>query len=380
MDFITAIPSYAIPFLVVLSVLVFVHELGHYLAARWCGVAVETFSIGFGREIFGFNDKHGTRWKFSLVPLGGYVQMFGDMDPASATIDPKLVKKMTKKQKEKAFFNKTVGQRSLIVFAGPAINFIYAILIMTGLFWVNGQYYAPALAGGVVEDSAAARAGFEPDDAVLAIDGVKIKRFGEMQRIISVNLDKEMDFLVQRGEEQITLTATPDLLEKTDRFGFSHSTGMLGLISAGDVEKQKHSLISAFGAASLETWSMTTATLKAVGQIFIGARNAKELGGVVRIGAYAKEFSDKGFASLLMFSAIISINLGLINLFPVPLLDGGHLVFYAYEALFGKPMNEKVRNAGMHIGYFLIITLMIYATLNDLVQLNLPSYVLGNPT
>ncbi len=380
MDFITAIPSYALPFIVVLSVLVFVHELGHYLAARWCGVAVETFSIGFGKELFGFKDKYGTRWKFSMIPLGGYVQMYGDLDPASSEVDPAVIKKMTKKQKAKAFFNKTVGERSFIVFAGPAINFLYAILVMGGLFWVNGQYYAPALAGGIIEDSAAERAGFLPDDVIVSIDGISIKRFGDMQRIITVSLDKEMDFVVQRGEEQITITAQPEKVEKLDRFGFVHSTGMLGIVSAGEIERQDHSLISALGAATQETWSMTVSTLKAVGQIVVGARNAKELGGVVRIGAYAKEFSDNGLASLIMFSAIISINLGLINLFPIPLLDGGHLVFYAYEAVFGQPMNEKVRMAGMKIGYFLIITLMIYATLNDLVQLNLPSYVLGDPT
>ncbi len=377
MDFITSIPAYAIPFLVVLSVLVFIHELGHYLAARWCGVVVESFSIGFGKELFGFNDKHGTRWKFSMVPLGGYVQMYGDMDPASSGVDPKKVKKMTKKQKEGAFFNKTVGQRAFIVFAGPTINFIYAILVIAALFWVNGEYYAPTIIGGVVEDSAAEQAGFEPDDVVLAINDHKIYRFSDMQRIVSINLDKEMRFLIQRGDEELTITAKPTLSEKVDRFGFTHSTGVLGIVSVGEIEKKDHSIISSVYAAGLETWDMSVSTLKAVGQIFVGSRDVKELGGVIRIGAYAKQFAESGMASLIMFSAIISINLGLINLFPIPLLDGGHLVFYAYEALLGKPMNQKVRDISMNIGYFLIIALMIFATLNDLVQLNLMNFFSG---
>lgn len=369
MDFLYQIPAYAIPFLLVLSVLVFVHELGHYLMARACGVRIEIFSIGFGRELFGFNDKHGTRWKFCLVPLGGYVQMFGDADPASAKTDHEKVKKLTKEEKQQAFFNKPVWQRALIVFAGPAINFIYAIIVMSALFAIQGQAYAPAEVGGLVEKGAAEKAGFKLGDKITSINGRAVDSFQELQRQVTINLGEEMTVKVLRGEKEITLKATPEIIEQKDNFGFKHQVGRIGIVSQGKTAIKKHNVVSAVDAAVQETWSMSVATLKAIGQMVMGTRSADELGGVIRIGAYAKEFSDAGSLALLMFSALISVNLGLINLFPIPLLDGGHLVFYAYEAIAGKPMSEKFRVAGLRIGYCLIIALMVYATLNDLIQL-----------
>jgi regulator of sigma E protease len=375
MEFLHNIPAYALPFLIVLSVLVFVHEFGHYIVARWCGVKVEVFSIGFGKELFGFKDRSGTRWKFCLIPLGGYVQMYGDADPASATVDGEKAEAMTPKQKKQAFFFKKVWQRAAIVFAGPAINFIYAIIVMTGIFAAQGQVYAPSEIGGLVEKGAAEKAGFKIGDKITAVNGTSIERFQELQREVTLNLGTEMVFNVERGKKTLTIKASPEVLEQKDNFGFRHNVGRLGIVSIGKIAVKEHTIASAFNASVSETWSMSVATLRAIGQMVVGMRGAEELGGVIRIGAYAKEFSDAGWLSLLMFSALISVNLGLINLFPIPLLDGGHLMFYAYEAVFRKPMNEKVRMAGVRLGYVLVIALMVFATLNDLIQLKVLNYL-----
>ena len=374
MDFITQIPEYAIPFLLVLSVLVFVHEMGHYLMARACGVRVEIFSIGFGRELFGFNDAHGTRWKFCLIPLGGYVQMFGDADPTSSHESKEKLSQIEDSEKRKAFFFKPVWQRALIVVAGPLINFIYAITVMSALFAVQGQIYAPAKVDGLSENGVAGKAGFKLGDQITAINGHAIESFQELQRAITINLGEEIKFKVLRDGQEQVITASPEVIEQKDNFGFRHQVGRLGIISMGKTAIRKHTPLSAIGAAVEETWSMSAATLKAMGQMIIGTRSPDELGGVIRIGAYAKEFSEKGWLALLMFSALISVNLGLINLFPIPLLDGGHLLFYAYEAIVGKPMSERFRMIGLRIGYVLIIALMIYATLNDLIQLKVFHY------
>jgi regulator of sigma E protease len=375
MEFISAIPSYAIPFLLVLSVLVFVHEFGHYIVARWCGVRVEVFSIGFGRELFGLNDRHGTRWKFCLIPLGGYVQMFGDADPTSSTTDHKKMEGMNASDKQVAFFYKPVWQRAAIVIAGPAINFLYAIVVMASLFATQGQIYAPAEIGGLVAGGAAERAGFKIGDRITAINGSKIERFQELQREVTINLGSDIQFTVKRGERSVSINASPDVITQQDNFGFKHMVGRMGIVSLGKTAIKKHDAVSAVTAAVTETWSISVATLRAIGQMITGLRSAEELGGVIRIGAYAKEFSDAGILSLVMFSALISVNLGLINLFPIPLLDGGHLVFYAYEAVFRKPMHERVRNLGVRLGYMLVIALMVFATLNDLVQLKLLDYL-----
>lgn len=375
MEFVSSIPAYAIPFLLVLSILVFVHELGHYLAARFCGVRVEVFSIGFGPEIFGFKDAHGTRWKVCWVPLGGYVQMFGDADPTSSTTDKEKVASLTPQQKNEAFFFKPVWKRAVIVVAGPLINFLYAIIVMAAIFSAEGQAYAPAQIGGLVENGAAAKAGFKINDTILAINGRPIERFQELQREVTVNLASDMVLDVKRGEEHLTLNVKPDIIEQKDNFGFKHVVGRIGIISVGKIAIKEHNALSAIEAAFQETWSMSVATVKAMGQMITGVRSAEELGGVIRIGAYAKEFSDAGWLSLAMFSALISVNLGLINLFPIPLLDGGHLMFYAYEAIFRKPMNERVRNTAIRIGYVFVIALMVFATLNDLIQLKVLDYI-----
>ncbi len=375
MDFITAVPSYAIPFMLVLSVLVFVHELGHYLVARWCGVRVEAFSIGFGRELFGFHDSHGTRWKFCWIPLGGYVQMFGDADPSSSMQDDAKISKMKAAEKKVAFFFMPVWKRAAIVAAGPVINFLYAIFVLAAIFTTHGQNYAPAKVGGLVENGAAAKAGMKIGDVIMAVNGNPIERFDELQRYVTINLDNEITFMVKRGKKMKSIVFRPEIQAQKDNFGFVHQVGRIGVISTGKIAHEDHTPFSALVAAVEETWSMSAATLRAIGQMIVGTRGAEEIGGVIRIGAYAKEFSDAGWLSLVMFSTMISINLGLINLFPIPLLDGGHLLFYAYEALRGKPMPERIRVYGVRMGYMLVVALMVFATLNDLIQLHVFKYI-----
>jgi len=438
-------------FIAVLSILVFVHEWGHYIVARMCGVRVEMFSIGFGPELFGRNDKNGTRWKVSLIPLGGYVKMFGDTDPASAGTtdevkDGEKSRPMTSAEREEAFFSKSVWKRAAIVFAGPAINFIFAILLFTGLFAFHGKAVTPPMASGVIVGGAAEKAGFEPHDKILTIQGQNIESFEDVRRIVMVALDTPLKMEVLRGDQEVELTATPEKLEMTDRFGFSHSRGMLGIIAPSqglaiknivsvngrdiegedavrsalvrnlgketviglkrgkettdelviypgkdlnaalldkdspdfgvlvvansiDQEVIQYGLVRGFTSAVKETWDMTASTLNAIGQIFTGTRSATELGGIIRIGAIAGDMAQAGFIALITFTALISINLGLINLFPIPMLDGGHLVFYAVEAIKGKPVPERVQEYAFRVGFAILIGLMLFTNINDIVQL-----------
>lgn len=382
--------SYGLPFIIVLSLLVFVHEWGHYIVARMYGVRVETFSIGFGREIIGWNDKNKTRWKISWLPLGGYVQMFGDLDPASAQQVPGIkegdkTRPFTEEEKKVAFFSQTVGRRAAIVFAGPAINFIFAIILMTGLFATEGQPYTPPIAAKIVEGSPAEKAGIKPDDKIIEVNGQKINKFQDLVTIVTVNLDREMDMkvvrLIKKGvwsEKPISLKVTPKVIEETDRFGFKHQLGRIGISGPKEAfEMREHTVLSAFNASVVTTWDISVNTLKAVGQMIMGMRSKDELGGILRIGAYAGESAKQGIVALINFAALLSVNLGLINLFPVPMLDGGHLAFYAMEAVNGKPLSGKAQEYALRVGLAMLMSLMLFATWNDLVQMKIVDYLLN---
>lgn len=385
--------SYGLPFVLVLSVLVFVHEWGHYIVARMCGVRVEVFSIGFGRELFGMNDKHGTRWKFSLVPLGGYVQMFGDVDPTSSRHidevkdhdpehDEDPPRPMTDEEKKVAFFSQPVWKRILIVFAGPAINFIFAIILLAGLYTVDGQPYIPPVAGSLMEGYPAAEAGIKVDDKFLTVNGVKVERFQDIVSQVSLSLDSPVTVEVagylgdgEWSDEVRKVTIIPEIKEITDRFGFRHTSGRIGIMSpAGGYEQKEHTVLSATVAATQETYDMTAGALKAIWQMISGTRSTEELGGIIRIGAYAGEFAQAGIASLITFAALLSINLGLINLFPIPLLDGGHLAFYFIEVIKGKPLSEQSQEYALRFGLAIVLGIMVFATWNDLVQMNVIDY------
>lgn len=439
-------------FLLVLGILVFVHEWGHYIVARLCGVRVDVFSIGFGHELFGFNDRHGTRWKICLVPLGGYVKLFGDVDPASFKKTDKVKdaqqsapRPMTAEEKKHAFFAKPVWQRALIVFAGPAINYIFAIALLGGLFMAYGQPVTPPVAAAIVKGSSADKAGFMPHDRVLSIDGQAVDSFEDIRRAMLIALDQEKHFLIERSGRQMEIDATPEREQMKDRFGFTQSRGKLGLvgpnfgidagaitavngqalsskegittalrrnldqrveITVGSAEKPDiyiilppksanagiadsdsqaygvlqiapaskddvihHNLVSALIHGVGEAWNISADTLEAVGQMITGTRPATELGGIIRIGALAGDMAQQGIVALILFTALLSINLGLINLFPIPLLDGGHLLFYAFESVLGRPIPEPVQEYAFRFGLAFLVCLMVFANLNDIVQL-----------
>jgi regulator of sigma E protease len=365
-EYLAVLWDYALPFLIVLTVLIFVHELGHYWVARRCGVRVEVFSIGFGPEIVGWTDKADTRWKISAIPLGGYVKMFGEgeqRDDGDALSAP-----LTLEERQVSFRHKSLGRRAAIVFAGPAANFIFAIIVLACLFGFLGQPFTPAEIGSVLEDSAADKAGMKPGDFIVRIDGDEIERFEEVQQIIRMNPEKTVEIVVLRDGANVAMEVTPTLREVKDRIGNTVKIGLLGVTREG-VAFRKHGPAKALWYAVKETWDLSAGTLKAVGQIIVGSRSSDELGGPIKIAQMSGEVWKMGAVSLISFMALLSINLGLINLFPIPMLDGGHLLFFAFEAIRGRPLGEKVQEYGFRIGVVLVFSLMLFVIINDIVNI-----------
>jgi regulator of sigma E protease len=367
--------TYIVPFLVILTVLVFVHEFGHYLIARWNGVRVEVFSIGFGPEVFGWWDRAGTRWKFSTIPLGGYVKMFGDSDASSGLPTPGLAR-LAPAERDVSFHYKRLGQRAAIVAAGPAANFLFAIVVLAILFMTYGQPFTPAEVGQVQPGSAAEQGGIQPSDVIVNIDGHTVQRFEDVQQVVRLNPGVPMTVVVRRDGQEQTLHVTPSRTELTDRFGNHYQIGLLGIARSG-MEYVKRDPATAIMQAGTETWDLSVSTMKALWQIIIGTRATDELGGPLRIAQMSGEVAQGGIVAVLWFMAVLSINLGLINLFPVPVLDGGHLLFYAAEAVRGKPLGQRAQEYGFRIGLAMVLTLMVFATWNDLVHLRIVEFVKG---
>lgn len=360
MDILNLIWTNGAAFLFILTAIVFFHELGHYWLARRNGVRVEVFSIGFGPELFGWNAKSGTRWKISLLPLGGYVKMFGESGVAD-----KDREELTDAEKAVSFHHKRVGQRAAIVAAGPIANFVLAIVILSALFMVAGQPYTPPEVGTVQPNSAAAAAGFEPGDRILSVDGTEIDRFEDLQRIVRMAPGQELTFKVRRDGRTVTLKAAPRSSETVDRLGNHSTIGLLGVSRSG-TELKHHGPISAVAAATGETFRLAYFTLQALGQIVKGTRSAEDLGGPIRIAQLSSQVAEIGLVNVFWFLAVLSINLGLINLFPVPMLDGGHLAFYAVEAARGRPVSERTMEYGFRVGLGLVIALFVFVTVQDL--------------
>jgi len=357
--------------LFVFTVVVFIHELGHFLVARWCGVAISAFSIGFGPEIFGFTDRHGTRWRFAWIPLGGYVKFIDDDNPASAPSSEGLAK-LSPSERENSFRSKTVGQRAAIVAAGPIANFLLAIFVFAFMFALIGQPITTPKIDEVVADSAAAAAGLEPGDIVVSIDGSKIESFTDLQRIVMSSADRELTLVVDRGGDLVTLKATPRRKESVDRFGNKFRIGLLGIkrsMTPEDLKYRRYDPISAVAKGTEETYFIITRTLSYLGDVVVGREDVDQLGGPIKIAQIAGQAASVSFGFLLKVAALISISLGLINLFPIPILDGGHLLFYGIEAIRGQPLSEKTQEIGFRIGLALILMLMVMVTWNDLVQL-----------
>jgi regulator of sigma E protease len=363
--------GYLIPFLFVLTVVVFVHELGHFLVARWCGVAVKVFSIGFGPEIFGFYDRHGTRWRVSWIPLGGYVKFIDDENVASAS-GRKAFEALPEAERKRSFQGKTLAQRAAIVAAGPIANFILAILIFTAIFSAFGERITAAKVDAVNPDSAAARAGFMPGDRVVSIDGTVINNFSAMQRIVAMSPNRELHFVVDRGGESVEIAATPERKEITDRFGNTMRIGLLGIqrsASPDDWTLERHDPATAFVMAVKECYFVISRSLGYLYDVVTGREAADQLGGPLRIAQVSGQVATAGFVALLNLAAIISVSIGLINLFPIPMLDGGHLLFYGIEAIRGRPLSESTQEIGFRIGLAFVLMLMIFATWNDLIHL-----------
>ena len=359
-------------FLIVLTVLVFVHEFGHYAIARWNGVRIDVFSIGFGPELFGWWDSAGTRWKFSTIPLGGYVKMFGDSDASSGQPLPGLGR-LAQGERNVSFHYKRLGQRAAIVAAGPAANFAFAIVVLAVLFMTFGQPYTPAEVGQVQPGSAAEESGIRPGDVILSIDGQAVARFEDVQQAVRMNPGVAMAIAVRRDAKTLTLQVTPARTEVTDRFGNRYEIGLLGIARSG-MEYIKRDPVTALYQAVGETWNLSASTLQAMWQMVKGTRTTDELGGPLRIAQMSGEVARGGIAPVLTFMALLSVSLGLINLFPVPILDGGHLLFYAAEAIRGRPLGQKAQEYGFRIGLALVLTLMVFTTWNDLVHIGIKGW------
>ncbi len=463
LDFFTGVGGYVLPFLVVLTVLVFVHEMGHYLVARWNGVRVEVFSVGFGPEIKGWNDSAGTRWKICWIPFGGYVKFFGDSDGASRP-DGEALRELTDAERAVSFHHKRLGQRAAVVAAGPMANFIYAIVVLAAMYMAFGQRVTPAEIGRVVDQGAGQAAGFQDGDVVLAIDGNSIHRFEQFEQVVFLNPGRDLSFRIRRAGQEQTLSAAPRLVEKADRQGIMHKFGDLGVWPAnpaivGIVTPNSPAAVAGFlvgdrilaidglvvdnferlqdmvaaskgrrlavtllrdGAemrlhvaarrdmaakepgraerwligivlakralvrhgpadavvAAVETcYDMLVQTLAYVGQMITGDRGTEDLGGPIRIAHASGQAAQVGIEQLIMLSILLSLNLGMINLFPIPILDGGHLLFYGFEAVLRRPLRDRTQEYAFRIGLALVLSLTVYVTWNDLIQLRIVEFI-----
>jgi len=356
-------------FVCVLTPLVFVHELGHFLLARLNGVRVEVFSIGFGRELFGWTDRHGTRWKISLLPLGGYVKMFGQGTPEPAQSPDGAPPPPISAEDEAVSFNhKRLFQRALIVAAGPAANFLFAIVLTAVVFATLGQQLTSTVIGEVTRGSAAEAAGLKPADKILTANGQQVRRFEDLATLVSIGLGEPLKLQIQRNGQVMDVDAQPKIIEVTDIFGNVHRIGRLGVSSTGPGEVVHYDPLTAVWVATVETYHTSASMLKAIGQIVTGARPPSEVGGVISIAKMSGDAFSQGIWAVISFIVLVSINLGLINLFPIPLLDGGHLLFYAFEAVSGRQMGQRAEEWGMRLGLALVLSLMLFAAWNDLVS------------
>jgi regulator of sigma E protease len=361
-----------IGFLFVLTVVVFFHELGHFLIARWAGVKVLTFSLGFGPELAGFNDRHGTRWRISAVPLGGYVKFFGDESEAS-TPDPEALGNMTAEEQAGSFHHKKVWPRAAIVAAGPIANFLLAILIFAGMALYYGKPNSIPRVDAIQADSAAAAAGFQVGDVVTSIDGSAVETFDDMKRIVSTSSGSQLVFKVKRDGAEITLSATPLIREDKDVFGNSHQVRMLGIRHTAQPGDPKSSApvgyLESLKIGVEQVWFIITSTFKFIGSLFAGTGSTGDLGGPLRIAELSGQAATLGFQYLLGLCAALSVSIGLLNLFPVPLLDGGHLLFYSVEAVRGRPLSPRAQEMGARVGLTLVLMLMVFVTFNDVLRL-----------
>ena len=359
--------EYTFWFVLILTTVVFIHELGHYLLARLNGVHVEVFSIGFGKEICGFNDYKGTRWKLSMIPLGGYVKMCGDSDPTS-TPDLLKLKNLSALDRQQALHYKSLWRKATIVFAGPAFNFISAMAIIATMFYMFGKPVSSLVIGTVLEASAAQEGGVIPGDKIIKVNGSKIDDFESIRQNVALNVGTPINLLIERGAQQIELSITPKLQTTKDVYGNKIEVPILG-ITSNEMIIKRFTVMQSLGESVHEIYNISTGMLRALGQIATGKRSIKQLGGPVKIAQYSGQSAKYGLYSVMCFIALISINLGLVNLLPIPMLDGGHLMYYAVEAITGKPVAEKFQMLATKISFTVLVGFMVIVTYNDILNL-----------
>ena len=363
--------GYVVPFLFVLTVVVFFHELGHFLVARWCGVRISAFSIGFGPELVGRNDRRGTRWKLCAIPLGGYVKFAGDENAASVP-DRAALEAVPESERAGLFAFKPLWQRAAVVAAGPIANFILSIAIFALIFMLAGKPITEARVDKVDPAGAAAAAGIRPGDRITSVDGSEIESFGDLQRIVSASAGVALQLGIERGGTPMVLTATPAAREITDRFGNVQQIGLLGIersIEAGEVRTRHYGPVEALTAGVSETWFIVARTGSYLAGVVTGRERPDQLGGPIRVAQVSGQVATLGMLALVNLVAVLSVSIGLLNLMPVPMLDGGHLLFYAAEAVRGRPLSARAQDVGFRIGLALVLFLMVFATWNDLTQI-----------
>ena len=366
--------SYLIPFLILITVVVFIHEYGHYYFAKKYGVGITDFSIGFGKEIFGWNDKMGTRWKICWIPLGGYVKFFGDRNVFSESEQQSVINKYNEKDKKKLFILKPLYQRSIIVAAGPLANFVLAILIFIIINLFVGKDMTPAIIEEVQKDSPASISGLKKNDQILFIDNHKVESILEVSTFINLSTADKIKIEVLRNDIKISLLVKPNLVEGKDSLGNSVNKKIIGiklLPLNNEFKKERLGPAKAVYYSLKEVWFVTVTSLKYIGKIITGAGDSSQLGGPVKIAKITGQVAEYGFFPFLSVMAYISISLGMINLFPIPMLDGGHLMFYFFEKILGKPLSQKVQEGFFRIGLFLLFSLMFFVTFNDLKDIGL---------
>lgn len=358
---------YAIPFLVALLIIVFIHELGHFLVARWCGVDVEAFSIGFGKEVAGWYDRKGTRWKLAWIPLGGYVKFRGDANAASI---PDAEAMSRAREEPGNFHGKPVWQRAAVVAAGPIANFILAIFIFSAAFILVGNPIMEPRVDEVLPGSAAEQGGVQKGDLIVSINGRSIQTFGDIQQSVITRAGDELAVVIDRGGQRIDLTLVPQVREEPDGFGGKIRIGLLGVKHnpEGAIRYQRMGPVEAVEAGAYRTWFIIDSTFRYMGKLVTGRESTDQLGGPIAMAKAAGDAASVGFFQFISVIAFLSVSIGLINLFPIPMLDGGHLVYYAIEAVRGKPLGEHAQEWGFRIGFSLVIMLMVVGTWNDLVR------------
>ena len=366
--------NFIIPFIVLILVVVFIHEYGHYYFAKKYGVGVTDFSIGFGREIFGWNDKSGTRWKICWIPLGGYVKFFGDRNVFSQADQEKIINKYSAEDQNKLFVLKPLYQRAIIVAAGPFANFLLAIAIFLSIYMFIGKDFTPAVINEVQNESPAQIAGLKKNDLILEIDGNKVQSILDVSKLIMMSTSEFIDFKIQRFENELILKVKPNIIEAEDNIGNKVKKRIVGITLSpfnNEINHVKLGPAKALYHSINEVYFVCISSLKYLGSIIGGSGDSSQLGGPIRIAKITGQVAEIGFIPFLSIMAYISISLGLINLFPIPLLDGGHLMFYGFEKVLGRPLSQKTQEGFFRIGMFLLLFLMFFATFNDLKDLGL---------